>query len=105
VKYRTRPQHPQRVVHLTAVENVDALPPGERRELRRRLRSRPAHEIGGTGELLEKVTAGESGRAGDEDDRVSHALWLAAEQAEEVGKRSKARQHERKVQTSIARDR
>ena len=30
VKYRTRP-HPQRVAYLTAVENVDALPPGERR--------------------------------------------------------------------------
>ena len=56
------------------------------------------------GEPLEKVTAGESGRASDEDDRVSHALWLAAEQAE-VGERSKARQHERKVQPSIARDR
>ena len=51
------------------------------------------------------MTAGESGRAGDEDDRVSHALWLAAEQAEEAGKRSKARQHERKVRPSIARDR
>ena len=83
MKDRGRPDGGQRVGDLVAIEQVHGLPPRERHEILRRLGSRPADKIGRSGEMFDKVTAGEPARPGYENDGIAHRLRLA-EEAEEV---------------------
>jgi len=65
----------QRRLHLTALENIDLLPAGEIRNPSRNFSARPGDQLRGAGEVLEKVTAGESTGSGDENDGHGGQGW------------------------------
>ena len=93
MKDRGRPDRRQGVGDLVSIEQVHALPARQPREIGRGLGSRPADKIGRPGQVFKKVAAGEPGSSGHENDGIAHRLRLA-EEAEEVGERPEAGQHE-----------
>ena len=78
---------------LVAVADVHALPAREPDKLGRRLGARPGDEVGGPGEVLQKMAAGESAGTGHKNDGMRHRLRLT-ENAEEVRERSESGEDE-----------
>src|SRR6187431_3231271 len=93
VKHRAGTHCGNRGADLVAVADVHALPAGEPEKVRSRLGARPGDEVGGAGEVLQKVAAGESAGAGHENHGMGHRLWLT-ENAEEVRERSESGENE-----------